>query len=199
MKAAEWKRRVRPLTPVGEHWEFRGPLCYRLPVGWVLAGVLGEGSGFDQGVFIWRVQMPLFVPSDVVDLSWSERIGGGANKYDRHDIDSLAIAIKAATNRVDREDHALARMAALGGESTNRRLSETAGYASLLQGDLPTAKRALVRAASGTTTAVWEQEIVDRAQLILTTIDHGGRESAVTLLQGWRDATASALGLRAGA
>lgn len=197
MKAAEWKRTVRPLTPVDERWEFRGSLCYRLPVGWVLAGVLGEGSGFDQGIFIWRVQMPLFVPSEVVDLSWSERVGGGANKYDRHDVVSLETAIRSATNSVAPEDLALAGMADLGSRSTNRRLLETAGYAALLRGDLPRARSALERAALGTVVAAWENEIVERSHLMVTTMDQEGAAAAVTHLERWRDATATALGLRA--
>ena len=69
MRVAEWKRTVRPLLAADEDWEFRGPMCYRLPVRRVLLGILGEGSGFDQGVYIWRVTMPLFVPSDNVTLS----------------------------------------------------------------------------------------------------------------------------------
>ena len=76
MRATEWKRIVRPLIPAGEQWQFRGPLCYRSPVNLFLFGVLAESSAFDSGTYIWRVVMPLFVPSEDLDLSWSERIGG---------------------------------------------------------------------------------------------------------------------------
>src|SRR5512138_2561429 len=92
MKATEWKRLVRPLLPLEETWDFRGRLCYRMPVGRFLFGVLGEGSGFDTGVYIWRVSVPLFVPSNVMRLTSSDRIGGGATKYSRDDLNELSQA-----------------------------------------------------------------------------------------------------------
>ena len=49
MKAAEWKRLVRPLLPPDEEWGFKGSLCYRRPFNGILFGVLDEASGHGGG------------------------------------------------------------------------------------------------------------------------------------------------------
>jgi len=197
MKAAEWKRVVRPLLPADGSWEFRGFLCYRLPVHRVLLGVLGEGSGFDKGVYIWRVVMPLFVPSENVVLSWSKRIGGGSRKFYKFDEDALATAIVAAIEGLRSEDDALVEILSRADTaSPNRRLHEVIGYAQLLQGDASGAQESLIRAAAGVVETPWAQEIIDRARLISRLLDEGGPDQAVVQLDRWCDQTAGALGLR---
>jgi hypothetical protein len=196
MKTAEWKRAVRGLLPADMPWGFRGSLCYRLPVNRVLLGVLGEGSGFDKGVYIWRVSMPLFVPSRNVVLSWSERIGGGARKYDRFDEQSLAGAIAIAVEGLGDEEEALEQVVARDDlASPNRHLHEAGGYARLLLGDLVAAQESLKRAAAGVPEAMWGQEIIERAHLIGRLLEQGDRERAVGQLDSWCDQTAAALGL----
>lgn len=197
MKAAEWKRVVRSLLPDDGSWELRGSLCYRAPVRRVLLGVLGEGSGFDKGVYIWRVVMPLFVPSSNVVLSWSERIGGGARKYYGFDEDALATAIAAAMEGMGSEDDALVEIVGRDDPAShNRRLHEVVGYARLLQGDTTGAQEPLARAAAGVGRAPWEQEIIDRARLVSSLLEEGEPGEAVRQLDRWRDQTAGALGLR---
>lgn len=161
MKAAEWKRAVRPSLPADAEWDFRGALCYRFPVQRALLGVLGEGSGFDKGVYVWRVTMPLFVPSDNVVLSWSERIGGGTRKYDKFDEEALAAAIAIAVEGLGNEDDALGQMVARDNPtSPNRRLHEVVAYARLLLGDLISAQESLARAETGIAKAPWERKIM---------------------------------------
>jgi hypothetical protein len=196
MKAVDWKRAVRLSLPADADWEFRGTLCYRLPVKRLLLGVLGEGSAFDTGVYVWRVTMPLFVPSDHVVLSWSERIGGGACKYDKLDVDGLAAAVSSAVGELG-EEEALDRIIASDDPSTpNRRLHEVIGYVRLLLGDLTSAQESLARAEAGMARASWERSIIDRVQLISRVLDEQGRDGAVEQLDSWCDKTAGALGLR---
>jgi hypothetical protein len=197
MKVAEWKRVVRPLLPPEEAWEFRGSMCYRLPVNRVLVGVSGEGSGFDKGVYIWRVSMPLFVPSDIVDLSWSQRMGGGARKYDSLDEEALQWAIGLAVEGLESEECALRRMVSRGTEtSRNRRAHEVVGYALTLLGDLAAARAALTRARAGTAASVVEQEVIDRVLLIDRLLDEDAGGRAVNQLDRWCAETVGALGLR---
>jgi hypothetical protein len=197
MKVAEWKRVARPLLPADEAWEFRGSMCYRLPTRRVVSGVLAEGSGFDKGVYIWRVTMPLFVPSQNVVLSWSDRIGGGARKYYRHDDDALAAAITAAVEGLGTEEDALGKMVSRGAGATRNRFAvETVAYAQLLLGDLASAHEALDRAGAGVAGTPVEQEIIVRARLIGRVLDEERPDRAISQLDRWCDQTAGALGLR---
>jgi hypothetical protein len=54
MKAQDWKRIMGPLLPTAEGWAHRGKLAYRVPVKWVLVGVLGESSGFAPRTYVDR-------------------------------------------------------------------------------------------------------------------------------------------------
>ena len=196
MRVAEWKRTVRPLLP-DANWEFRGSLCYRLPVHRVLIGVLGEGSGFDTGVYIWRVVMPLFVPGKHVTLSWSNRIGGGASKYRREEQDAQAAAIRLALSKLGTEEAALREiLASPVATIPSRRILEVVAYTQLLLGDFSTARSTLTEAASGGASKVAEQKIVERMQLIGRLLDQAGPDGAVSQLDQWCDRTAGALGLR---
>jgi len=197
MKAAEWKRAVRPLLPADQPWEVRGTLCYRPPVRRVLLGVMGEGSGFDKGVYIWRVTMPLFVPSENVVLSWSERIGGGSRKYYSYDEDAVAAAVSSAVEALGTEEDALGEIVVRDDPaSPNRRLHEVVGYARLLLGDSIGARESLARAAAGVPKAPWGQEIIERARQVGRLLDEEGGDRAVGQLEQWCDQTAGALGLR---
>jgi hypothetical protein len=197
MRVAEWKRTARPLLPADQDWGFRASLSYRIPVHRVLLGVLGEGSSFDKGVYIWRVTMPMFVPSDVVDLSWSERIGGGARKYDEFDKEALANAIATASEGLRGEEEALNEIVArYTPSSPDLRLHEVVGYAQTLLGDVAAAKEPLDRAASGEAKATWEQDIIERANLVRRLLDEKGLDEAISQLDEWSNHTAGALGLR---
>lgn len=197
MKASEWKQVVKPLMPVGEDWQFRGSLCYRPPVHWYLLGVMGEGSGFDKGVYIWRVAMPLFVPADVIDLSWSERVGGRTRKYDNLDKQALEAGIIAAFKNLGAEEEAVEQTAAREArESRNRRVQEVVAYARILSGNLSAAREALTLAEAGATETPWEQEIVVRVEFVRRLLDQEGRAAVVDQLDRWCHQTVGALGLR---
>jgi len=196
MTIAEWKQIIRPLLPAGQPWEFRGRLCYRLPVHRVVQGVLGEGSSFDRAIYIWRVSMPLFVPSKTMTLTWSKRMGV-ARKYYLNDPQALSAAIGAAFSSIGTEDDALIGIAAQAVQATaNRKANEVAAYGQLLLGELSTAAEALARASTGIAGSPWEHEVIQRVQLISGLLDQQGRDSAIDQLDQWCEQTAGALGLR---
>ncbi len=86
MRAQEWRRTVGPLLRANEGWAHQGKLTYRVAPRWVLLGVLGDASGFARASYICTVTMPLFEPADHLNLSYSARVGGGANRVD--DLDA---------------------------------------------------------------------------------------------------------------
>jgi hypothetical protein len=158
---------------------------------------MAEGSGFDQGVYIWRVAMPLFVPSDVVTLSWSERIGGGARKFHKNDEDALNAAISSAIGDLGVEEDALGEFVSRGTSiNGNRRVDEVVGYTHLLLGDVSSAQESLARAEVGTAAIAWEQEIIDRVRNIIRILNESGPDRAVAQLDRWCEQTVGALGLR---
>jgi len=110
--AAQWKRAVAPVLPDSTSWAFPNKLTYRRPVGWVLLGVLGEGSGFrrDQ-VYIWSVVMPLYIESEHLVLSYSRRVSA-AGTFGLADEDALRAAVVSAVAALPPEDEALRVLAA---------------------------------------------------------------------------------------
>lgn len=189
MKTAEWKRTVRPLLPSDQSWAFRGQLCYRQPVDWVLTGVLGEGSGVHAGVYVWRVSMPLFMPSDVVDLSFSSRVGGGARFYDMDEHTAMQQAISTALAATEATE--LLRVIAFHQATKNPHLFEGRAYARILLGDLDAAAPDLSMAAASE-----RQDTADRAALIRGLLGSDGTPGVVRQLACWRDKTCAALGIR---
>jgi hypothetical protein len=157
--------------------------------------VLGEGSGFDTGVYIWRVVMPLFVPSQCLVLSWSRRTRSGT--YALGAENALRSAIATAADGLGTEADALVEMAGRDDPaSPNRRWHEAIGYVHLLQGNVSGARESLARAATGVADPPWVQEVFDRVRLITRLLDEHGPDRAVVQLDRWGDQTAGALGLR---
>lgn len=195
MKAAEWKRLVRPIIPDGEHWRFRGSLCYRHPVRRFLFGVLGEGSGFDKGVYVWRVSMPLFVPAEVVILSYSYRIGGGSAKYNSADIDEFLSAVASGFRNIPTEEGELRRLIGLATDTSNVRLYETAAYSQVLLGGQTGALAKIEAATRVPVSRDWEREVVNRLGQFARILTEEGQEAAVVELDAQSKRTATALGV----
>lgn len=194
MKTVEWKKVVRPLLPPGQSWAFRGRLCYRQPVDWVLTGVLGEGSGFHTGVYVWQVSMPLFVPSDVVTLSFSSRVGGRSRFYGMDEPAAMQQAVSEALAAALKPEPLQAIASRL--VTKNASLFEARAYARILLGDPEAASADLRIAAASRVTAPWVQEIVDRANLMAGLLESGSPADAVHQLGRWRDDTCAALGIK---
>lgn len=135
MNEAAWKRLVGSVVPASERWAFRGKLAYRKPLSHVLIGVLGEGSGFGGETYVWRVTMPLFVPSQTVVLSWSARMGGEASRFQDDDQDALHKAASRAIANVGDQESQLRSIASRASGSQNLRAAEAAAYALVLLGE----------------------------------------------------------------
>ncbi len=195
LRAAEWKRSVRPLLPSDQRWAFRQRLCYRLPIDWMLFGVLGEGSSYSTGVYIWAVRMPLFVPSDVVDLSWSERVAPATTyQPDASDFNpAVRRALYLSEPPADQLQPILDRR-----DPVNMRVVETRAYALLIHGDVGEAADELDRVARHRGRTAWEDELVARATDMLRLIREHGQGPALKRVRHWRDQTLAALGLQAG-
>jgi len=109
--AAQWKRAVAPALTDSTSWAFRNKIAYRQPVGWVLLGVFGEGSGWrrDQ-LYIWSLVMPLYVESENLVLSYSHRVTA-AGTFGLEDEDALRGAVASAVAALPSEDQALSQLA----------------------------------------------------------------------------------------
>ena len=103
------------MTPVltdSTSWAFRNKIAYRQPVGWVLLGVFGEGSGFHPNqVYIWTLVMPLYVESESLILSYSQRVAS-AGTFGLEDEDAFRGAVASAVAGLPSEDQALQEIAA---------------------------------------------------------------------------------------
>jgi hypothetical protein len=193
MKDSAWKRIVRPILSTEEAWAFRGGLAYRRRAGWILSGVLGEGSAFDTGVFIWAVRMPLFVPTDVVDLSWSTRVGGGSTLYHADDA-TIGGAVKEALDATHNTGMDLLTSKHV--DDRNVRLLECKAYGLIILGRPDQATACLRRVAEYPSRHDWEEDLTRRASGMLQILQEGDNETALARLRDWKIATVAALGLQ---
>ncbi|HEX7658233.1 MAG TPA: hypothetical protein VF444_02045 [Pseudonocardiaceae bacterium] len=195
MKVTQWKRAVRPLIPQGEHWEFSTSLCYRAPVSRFMFGILGEGSDFDTGVYIWRVSMPLFVSSDIVDLSYSKRIEEGAKKYYFDDVDALTAAIASGFRNLPTEDNELHRIIKMASRSRNTYVLEAAACSQIILGDRAGALDTIKRVNLIPSPYEWENKLLSRVVDLRRTLEEKGLEATALEIDAQAKRTASVLGL----
>lgn len=190
--AQAWKRAVEPHLVDRGAWEFRGKRVYRLPWEWVMAGVLGEGSGFHRDhVYVWALAMPLFRPSDDMNLNLSRR-ADPSRAFGADDPEAMAEAIRWALDRVEPEATYLKRWARL------KNPTEERAYSLVLLGREKKAGRALADARESLVQdgRDWALRDAERVAVVQQRLREGGCAAAQILLAGWRDQTASALGLR---
>jgi hypothetical protein len=198
VKGAEWKRLVRPLIPEGETWVLNNSKdMYRVPFNRVVFGVVGESSSFDQGTYVWRWTQPLFIPIDFVVLSYSTRIGGGANKISVENTQELQDTVREAMVPSGTEEQVLARFAEMADISERNLLKlEVSAYSELILGDVDAARAKLEPVAVAVATSSWSHEFIDRANLMLGLLADSGRDAAVAQLDRWVDETVTNLKLR---
>jgi hypothetical protein len=176
-------------------WRFSGTLAYRVPTGWVLYGLLAEDSAARQSEFyLWAVRMPLLVPTDVIDLSWSQRFGGSSRVFDAGDsatLDALGQAAKQVT-----------KQASIGGllldppgGAENVRMQEARAYGLLLEGNSGGAIEVLGRVTRYDARYPWEVEIVRRAGAMRSIIEKGQTSAAVGQVETWRLEAIVSLGI----
>lgn len=133
MKAADWRRLTTSVLDDG--WRLSKSLAYSVPVAWVLYGLFAEDSPANHPDFyLWMVRMPLVVPTDVIDLSWSVRFGDSSKVFEPG-----ANATKEALARAAK---LISEQAASGelfvdspGGADNIRMQEARAYGLLLMGN----------------------------------------------------------------
>jgi hypothetical protein len=193
MKAAEWKRLTKPVLDDG--WRLSKALAYRVPVGWVLHGLLAEDSPANHpGFYLWMVRMPLVVPTDVIDLSWSERFGDSS-----HVLAPTAPATQEAIAQAAKlvSDQAATNEPVVDppGGADNIRMQEARGYGLLLTGNTGGAIEVLGRVLRYQPRYPWEEELVRRAGEMRSLIENGQTDEAARRLEAWRSESLSALGI----
>lgn len=196
MRARDFQRTVRPF--LDDTWDYIGPLAFKRPVGWNLYGILGESTGVSRTACRpWLVRMPTYRPAEVIDLSWSVRVGGGTRTFELDDAD-LSVAITSARHACDRENSNTAvRLPQDADHLRNLSILEVQGYAAFLDGDLGGAMTMLgdVRGGPNDAGIPWVQEMIDRASATEQLITGGDVSAVRSLLAGWRDATLDSLGI----
>jgi hypothetical protein len=192
VKASEWKRFVAPI--VGPGWQFSGQLAYRVPVGWVLHGLLAERSS-GPGFYLWKVRMPLYVPDTGLVLSYgSDRVGGGSHLWDVGPAAAQAVARTAVAVASDAQ---AARLIAPEPDyDEGFRTHETWAYGLVLEGEVDKAIDILGGVCSAETTYAWEREVVDRAAGVRAALVSGRVDEVRDQLAEWRSATATAIGVQ---
>jgi hypothetical protein len=195
MKAAEWKRAVRP--HLGSGWKVSEKLAYRTPIGWVLYGLFAEDSSLrGPGFYLWKVRLPLFAPTDVLDLSWSDRVGGPSHVFQPGDA-KTARALEAAAADIGQEADMPVHMPIPAGGPENLRMQEVHGLGLIIEGDARGALEALEPVTRYPAKYSWEREMVSRAASMRALIEGGQTSEAVRRVEAWRADSIAALGLRA--
>jgi len=183
MDSAAWKRIVGPL--LDDDWALKGKVVYLRPVGWVLHGVLWEPSASRPGFYLWRLQMPLYQPVTVIDLSWSERHGGGSRVYDPTDaLTRAAVAEAMVMVRADYDKAAV--VIDLPGGVDNVGIMEVRAYGLLLEGNHVGAAEILDRVSRYEAKYPWQEQMVRRAESMWSMIQGSYGREALQQLAEWR-------------
>jgi len=194
MRAPDWKRLTQPT--LDDAWRLSGSLAYRVPVGWVLHGLFAEDSAASPpGFYIWMVRIPLYVPTDVVDLSWSERFGGSSRVFDARELPAASEAVAQAANQVNAEATTQGVLLDPPGGAENVLMQEARAYGLLLEGNSGGAVEVLGRVLGYEPRYPWEEELVRRAREMRSMIENGRTATAVSQLETWRRESTSALGI----
>ena len=193
MRAAEWKRLAQTVLDSG--WRFARSLAYRVPLGWVLHWLLPEDSAANPpGFYLWIVRMPLLVPTDVIDLSWSDRFGNSSRVFEP-EAPATQEALAQAAEQVT--DHATAESVVLEppGGADNVLMQETRAYGLLLEGNVGGAVEVLGRVLRYEPRYPWEEDLARRAREMRALVEDGRTSDAVRQLEAWRSESMSALGV----
>lgn len=195
LKSADWKRAVQPV--LGGGWQLSKKLAYRIPIGWVLYGLLAEDSPTrSPGFYLWRVRLPLVVPTDVVDLNWSDRVGGPSHVYMPGDARTES-ALRAAAVEISEEAKANSPVLTPPGGTDNLRMQEARGYGLVIEGNMRGALEVLERVMRHQARYPWERDIVKRAGLVHSLVAHDQISDAHSRLSIWRQGSIASLGLEA--
>jgi hypothetical protein len=190
--SAVWKRIVKPL--LSEDWALKARFAHIRPVGWVIHGVLWEASASDPGFYLWRWRMPLYKPTTVISLSWSERHGGGSQLYDPAD-ESTQVSVSEAMSLVQAEAEREAIVVDPPGGADNIGTMEVRAYGLLLDGNAQGAIEVLERVSRWSPESPWQVEMLRRADSMRSMISDGHEDRARRILGEWRFGCLAALGV----
>jgi hypothetical protein len=188
VKAAEWKRFATPL--LGPEWSFSKALAYRRPVGWVVRGLYAESTR-SGGFYLWEVHVPLYWPSNVLALSWSRRLGGGSQRWDRDEAASAAI--RESAMRINHVRASVSIDVVKGDDNVVKQ--EARAYGLVVESKADDAIGVLERVTDHAAEYPWEHEMVRRAAGIRDQLVAGDLIGAQAVISSWRVATADALGI----
>jgi len=190
MDSAAWKRLVKPL--LDDDWLLKDRFAHLRPVSWVVHGVLWEASASEPGFYLWRWHMPLYQPATVVDLSWSDRHGGGSRIFNVADESTRAAVAEAMTLvRAEAAETEVVIDPPGGVDSVGT--MEVRAYGLLLEGNHGGATEVLKRVLRHEAKYAWQEEMLQRAEFMLSTIERGCHGEALQQLTVWRTACLAAL------
>lgn len=175
-------------------WGLRRGLSYLRPIRWAVHGVLTERSGSANRIYIWHVVMPLTAPVDVLDLSWSERMGGGSQTFVVNSSEAEA-ALAHAAERARALHHRRPLVVDPPGGADNIRMQEARAYGLVVSGDAESATEVLGRVLGYRPLYDWETEMIERARTVHGLLGSPDAASALRLIQDWRRSSLEMLGL----
>ncbi|MBI4882800.1 MAG: hypothetical protein HY826_01945 [Actinobacteria bacterium] len=161
---------------------------------WVLYGVLAERSS-SGGFHLWDVRMPLYVQSSVIDLTWSERVGGGTRVWDTNAAGAQAIAETERSVAAAAEAPDSVLLLPPGG-ADNVRMQAARAYGLVLEGATDAAVEVLGRACRYDAKYPWERDLVARASEIREMLVAHRLSDVLDRIAGWRATTARTIGIR---
>ena len=173
-------------------WQTTSRFAFLAPVRWVLNGVLWEGSDATSGVYLWRLAMPLYQQVNVVDLSWSERHGGGAATFeaDDHVLRAAVAEVMSEAEEAERKGSILLDMPV-----DNVGTMEVRRYGLAVMGNWDGAVEVLERVLRHEPKFEWQRARRQHAGDIKRMIETGDRAAALDQILEWRVGSLRALGI----
>lgn len=195
MRPHEWKRTVASVLT--ENWVLleERRLAFIRPIEWVLFGVQADGPASRSTYYLNQLRMPLYVPNDVIDLSWSDRFGGPSCQLELNEESPGQIASAMAV--IEREAKKGEVILKPPGGAENYRMMEARAYGFVIEDRIDAAIEMLKRVVSYADTAKydWEIDLVTRASESLRLLHDGKSAELAAELTYWRLSTLEKLGI----
>jgi hypothetical protein len=161
-----------------------------MPVGWMVRGLLAEPSTAG-GFYLWDVRLPLYIPTDVVVLNWSTRVGGGSRVWSSQDAANVTMSAGENVREAAESQSSILLSPPGGADSVN--MQEAKAYGLVLEGSVPAAVEVLSRVLTYVPTYEWELERYARASTVRTSLLNDDVATVLSLLGEWRRESAKLL------
>lgn len=176
-------------------WGCTSNLAYLRDIEWVLFGVHVERAAGGE-VYLWEVAMPLYMPTEVLDLSWSERATGGSETYEFGSQRFVGALGDAASRVAARQLEAPLLLDPPGG-ADNVRMQEARGYGLVVAGELESAVEVFGRVLQYRARFAWEIEMLERVAAARELLEQGRDVELWARVQRFRDDALTSLGVAA--